>query len=66
MKSEKIDQSHKQVDQMAERDAAYNRIYERYGSDLPAFFRDVYKDLAHRREKLERCAIDKSDPAPTP
>jgi hypothetical protein len=38
------------------RDAVYERIYENYGSDLAGFFRDVYKEVALRRQKSERCA----------
>jgi hypothetical protein len=35
-------------------DAAIDRVYKKYGTDLPAFFRDVYKELElERRESGE-------------
>lgn len=34
-------------------DAAFERVYQRYGNDLPAFFRDAYSEVA--RQATEKC-----------
>lgn len=51
-------------DETANRNAAYERIYEHYGTDLAAFFRDVYKEAALRREKIKRSNAEKSEVVP--
>lgn len=62
MELKKGDAERRQVEETANRDAAYERIYEHYGSDLAAFFRDVYKEVALRRRKLEPSShIEKPD-----
>jgi hypothetical protein len=30
---------------------AIDRVYKKYGTDLPAFFRDVYNELTLKREE---------------
>lgn len=30
---------------------AIDRVYEKYGTDLPAFFRDVYQELTLKRQE---------------
>jgi hypothetical protein len=32
-------------------DAAINRVYQKYGTDLSAFFRDVYRELQLERRE---------------
>jgi hypothetical protein len=34
--------------------AGIDRVYKKYGTDLQAFFRDVYRELAIKRQSEER------------
>jgi hypothetical protein len=61
MRLEDDDNSRQLVIQPPNRDAVYDQIYERYGSDLAAFFRDVYREVAARREKAERRAANDAE-----
>jgi len=40
-------------------DAAFERIYERYGDDLPAFFRDAYHEVT--QQAMEKCVRRNSE-----
>jgi hypothetical protein len=65
MRIDKEEQPKQVDDETSERDAVYDRIYEKYGSDLSGFFRDVYKEVALRRVKAERRALDRHEAVPT-
>lgn len=41
---------------------AIDRVYEKYGTDLPAFFRDVYDELTLKRQ--ESCGDHNRRPTP--
>jgi len=38
--------------------AAFDRIYERYGADLAAFFRDARLEVTARRQSLQKCLVE--------
>jgi hypothetical protein len=39
--------------------AAIDRVYRKYGADLPAFFRDVYRDVGLERQEPDTIGRDR-------
>ena len=47
--NEKRDQPTRESRERENPDEPFERIYQRYGADLPAFFRDAYREALEKR-----------------
>ena len=59
----RIKNMHSPSETRAALNRAFDRLFERYGSDFGAFYRDAYAEIASRREALaKKSTIREAEP----
>jgi hypothetical protein len=53
----RIRNSHSPSETRAALNRAFDRLFERYGSDFGAFYREAYAEIALRREELAKKSV---------